>query len=118
MGLLLVGSGMLWSFDPQESRWYPQCPFYAATHWLCPGCGGTRALYQLLHLNLGPALQWNALAAVCAPLFLAGFLLWYYSVVRYHRSPRIQLPRKMVIGFYVVVILFVIVRNSGAGFRI
>jgi hypothetical protein len=118
MGLLLVGSGMLWTFPPQESRWYPQCPFYAATHWLCPGCGGTRALYHLLHFELGQAFQWNALVAVCAPTLLASFLFWYYSVMRYHRSPRIHLPGGVVIAFYVVAILFAIVRNMRTGFAV
>jgi len=118
MGLLVLGNGILWRFSPQEWRGYPQCPFYAATHLLCPGCGGTRALYHLLHLNFGQACQWNALVAVCAPLVLAGFLFWYYSVMRYHRSPRIHLPRSVVIGFYVAAIVFVIVRNIGTGFAV
>jgi hypothetical protein len=116
MALLLMAGGLLWRFPPQESRWYPQCPFYAATHWLCPGCGGTRALYQMLHLNFGQALQWNALVTVCAPLFLAGFFFWYYTVMRDHRSPGIHLPRGVVVGSYVIVILFVIIRNLGTGF--
>lgn len=122
MGLLLLGGGILYSFPPQASNFYPLCPLYATTHLLCPGCGGTRALYQLLHFHLGQAIHLNALITVCAPMVLAGFLFWYYSVLKYHRSPAVRLARSVVIGLYVVVVMFVIVRNivlnTGTGLTI
>lgn len=118
MGLLLLGGGILYNFPPQEYHFYPLCPFYAATHMLCPGCGGTRALYHLLHLNFAQALHLNALVTLCAPLFLACFSFWYYWVIRYHRSPGVTLPRGVVIGLYATVIIFAVVRNVGMGFAI
>ena len=118
MGLLVLGGGILYNFPPQDYHFYPLCPFYAATHLLCPGCGGTRALYQLLHLNFAQALHWNALVTVCAPIFLAWFFFWYYSVVKYDRTPEMKLPRGVVIGLYATVIIFVVVRNAGMGFAI
>ena len=118
MGLLVLGCGVLYSFPPQEYHFYPVCPFYAATHLLCPGCGATRAIYQLLHLNFAEAFHLNALVTVCAPIFLAWFLFWYYAVIRYHRSPGMKLPRGVVIALYATVIIFAVVRNAGMGFAI
>ena len=118
LGFLFLGCGILYSFPPQEHHFYPLCPFYAATHLLCPGCGGTRALHQLLHLRLGQAIHLNALVTVCAPVVVGWFFFWYYSAVRYHRSPDIRLPRLVVIGLFVIVVVFVIVRNSGMGLAI
>jgi hypothetical protein len=115
---LLLGLGVLYNFSPTEHGFYPRCPFFALTHLLCPGCGGTRALYQLLHLHLGEALRYNALVTVLFPVACAGFIFWYYSAVRYGRSPRFLLPGSVMACLYVVVILFAVLRNSGLAFVI
>ena len=111
LAFLLLGCGILYSLPPQDYHFYPVCPFYAITHLLCPGCGGTRALYQLLHLHFSEAMRLNALVTVSAPVVLAWFFYWYYSLMRYDRSPRIRLPRLVVAGLYAVVVLFAITRN-------
>jgi 4-amino-4-deoxy-L-arabinose transferase-like glycosyltransferase len=116
-GFVVVGA-VLYSFPPQEYHFYPVCPLYAFTHLLCPGCGGTRALYQLLHLHFSEAWRLNALVTVAAPVALLWFFFWYDSVMRYHRSPQIRLPRVAVAGLYAVVVLFAIVRNAGLAFTI
>jgi Protein of unknown function (DUF2752) len=118
LAVLFLGFGILYSFPPTDYHFYPICPFFAFTHLLCPGCGGTRALYQLLHLHFSEALHLNALVTLAAPLVLAWFFYWYYSVMRYDRSPRIRLPRLVVAGLYVVVLVFGITRNTGFPFTI
>lgn len=118
MAFFFLGCGILYSFPPQDNHFYPICPFYAFTHLLCPGCGGTRALYQLLHLHLSQALRLNALVTIAAPVVLAWFFYWYYSVMRYDRAPRIRLPRLVVAGLYAVVVFFAIARNTGFAFTI
>lgn len=118
LAALLAGCGVLYRFPPQDYHFYPLCPFYALTHLWCPGCGGTRALYQLLHLNFAEALHYNALVAVAAPLFLMWFAFWYYSVTRHGRSPAFRMPRAVMVGLYVLVVLFAVARNTGFGFSI
>lgn len=39
----------------------PGCPFYALTGLYCPGCGSTRCLYSLVHLDLAHAMAMNPL---------------------------------------------------------
>src|SRR5258708_19984575 len=101
-GVLLVGCGVLYSFPPTEHSFYPRCPIFAVTHLLCPGCGGTRALYQLLHLHLREALHYNALITALFPIAFAGFVFWSYSPVRYFRFPRLPLPPRFLVFFFLV----------------
>jgi hypothetical protein len=57
-----LGSGaVLFFFDPAKHGFYPICLFHSLTGWNCPGCGATRAAYQLLHGHLLRALHDNAL---------------------------------------------------------
>jgi hypothetical protein len=53
--------------DPATAGFLPPCPFRLFTGLLCPGCGGTRALHQLLHGRPVAALALNPLL----PLYLA-----------------------------------------------
>ena len=73
-----LGSGaILFFFDPTKHGFYPICLFHSLTGWNCPGCGATRAAYQLLHGHLLRALHDNALfvltlAALAAQGAVAG----------------------------------------------
>ena len=109
---LLAGSGVLYTFSPTEHHFYPICVFHALTGWQCPGCGGTRALYQLLHLHVGEALHYNALVTVIAPLALAWFVFWYASVVFRGYSPSLRISRPVTVCLYLVVLFFAAARNG------
>ena len=49
----LLGAGVLGSYlyahDPHQPGAYPACVLHALTGLYCPGCGGTRAAYDLVH---------------------------------------------------------------------
>src|SRR5260221_331534 len=51
----------LFFFNPASAsnQWFPKCPFRMITGWQCPGCGSTRACYQLLHLHPVAAFKLN-----------------------------------------------------------
>ncbi len=109
---LLAGSGVLYTFSPTEHGFYPICLFHALTGWQCPGCGGTRALYQLLHLHVGDAFHYNALVTVLAPLALAWFVFWYATVVFRGYSPSLRFSRPVAVCLYLVVLFFAAARNG------
>jgi len=48
----------------------PPCLWRAWTGWPCPGCGTTRALVRLLHVDLSGALALNPLATCAAGGFV------------------------------------------------
>jgi hypothetical protein len=108
---LLLGGTLLYSFSPTEHSFYPRCIFHALTGWQCPGCGGTRALYHLLHLNFGQAMHYNALVTLAAPVVLAYFIFWYCAVLRSGRGPNLSLSRPAMAFLYVAVLLFAVARN-------
>ena len=54
-------AGMVFFFNPAAYSFYPVCLFHRLTGLNCPGCGGTRALYALLHGHFAAALRDNAL---------------------------------------------------------
>ena len=101
---LLLGAGaacvalLLSRIDPnQVGSPLPPCPLRALTGIYCPGCGSTRALYDLLHGNVTGALAMNPVLVVLLPLLLlmalrAGDLLptWppFERVLAVARRPR------------------------------
>lgn len=109
---LLAGSGVLYTYSPTEHSFYPICLFHALTGWQCPGCGGTRALYQLLHLHVGQALQYNALVTLLAPAALAWFVFWYASIIFRNQSPTLRISRPVAVCLYLVVLFFAAARNG------
>jgi hypothetical protein len=108
----MVVLAVVYNFPPSQYSFYPRCPFYAATHLLCPGCGATRALHALLHGNLGGALHYNALFTVLAPFLLAWAIFCGYQVMRYDRFPRLRFSRGAIAAMSVAALLFTISRNT------
>ena len=80
---VVVAGGLfvLFQFNPEHHPFFPKCGFHALTGLDCPGCGGQRALHQLLHGNFIDAFRYNALLISLAPLGL-------WSLVR-HGARRI-----------------------------
>ena len=73
----MLGAGaVLYFFNPSTHGFYPVCEFHQLTGLNCPGCGGTRAVYQLLHGHLLRALEDNALV-VLSLAGLAGRGAWF-----------------------------------------
>lgn len=71
IGLIIAVAALmiaaLYLFNPSEHAFYPRCAFYQMTGWQCPGCGGLRAMHQLLHGHLLTALSFNPLAVLALP---------------------------------------------------
>jgi hypothetical protein len=51
-----------------------KCTFATMMHMYCPGCGGTRAVYALLHFDIVSAIRYNILV----PYMLV--LYFYYNI--------------------------------------
>jgi hypothetical protein len=110
----VLGSGVvLFFFNPTTHAFYPVCLFHALTGLYCPGCGGTRAAYQLLHWHLLSALRDNALFVVTlAALVLRG--LWFVAGRIRHQSVTLTVPPKVLWAFLVLAVVFSVLRNLPA----
>ncbi len=109
---MVAGLAVVYRFAPTEYAFYPRCLFYATTHWLCPGCGSTRALHALLHGDLRNALHYNALFTLLAPIGFFWFAFYCYQAVRNNRFPPLAVPRSVTIPLVAVIVLFTIARNT------
>ena len=114
----MAALAVIYFFPPSQHDFYPRCPIYAATHVLCPGCGGTRALHELLHLNIGAALHYNALATILFPIAALWFLVWLYRTARGRDTAELRVPVPLAIGVSLLALLFTIARNTGIAFTI
>jgi hypothetical protein len=89
----------------------PPCPFHAFTGLYCPGCGSTRAIFQLLQGNLIAAFRYNPLTVVFLFTLLAYSLFYVWT----------RMTKKPFSGFFLkplwiwlllaVILLFWILRN-------
>jgi len=68
-----LAAGILYWFDPAESRFFPLCAFHELTGLYCPGCGTTRAFHHLLHGDLKAALSMNPLMIISLPILVLLF---------------------------------------------
>jgi hypothetical protein len=112
----LLTCAAVYNFPPGEYSFYPRCPFFAATHLLCPGCGATRALYWLLHGHLGTAWHYNALFTLLGPVALGWLAFCCYRVMRYGQVPKMAIPRTVTACLIVATVLFAVARNTVLAF--
>lgn len=107
-----AGSAIVVAADPTTPGGpLPPCPTYALFGVLCPGCGGLRMAYSLLHGDVGAAVQYNALALV---VVLGAAVLWAgWLRARWRGRPaRVVLHRRWVpVAFGIVVLAWGIARN-------
>ena len=91
--------------------WLPTCPTKSLAGVCCPGCGGLRMLYSLLHGDIGAALRYNAVSFVFIGLFAWAVVAWTIGRVRgrhvrswlhWKYTPHVVIP---------VLILWFVVRN-------
>lgn len=111
----VVGALYLRAVDPNVPGHYPGCPSQMFLGVDCPGCGGMRGTYDLLHGDVAGMLDNNVLLVVALPVLVVAYVLWAYRTwtgrVR-PADPRVQLRNnKIVVGILLGVIAFGVVRN-------
>ena len=79
--------------DPHTSGSWPTCPFLALTGVPCPGCGGLRAVHDLMAGDLAGALSSNAWAVLTAVLVTGTYVVWVVSRVGGVRQGRSRVVR-------------------------
>ncbi|MBR3778001.1 MAG: DUF2752 domain-containing protein [Kiritimatiellae bacterium] len=91
---------VLYNFDPSAYNFYPKCPLFVLTGFKCPGCGVSRAFYQILHGNIWEALRYNPILAVIIPIGI------FYTLSSSH-SKKIALS----VVFLIVTVIWWVLRN-------
>jgi len=109
----IAGAAVLFFFDPTKNNFYPICQFHALTGLYCPGCGATRAAYQLLHGNFLMAMHDNALF-VLSLAALAARSLWFLKRRMNGQPVHFFIPPMALWVFLGVALVFVVLRNLPA----
>jgi len=106
--------GFLFFFNPASpaNQFFPKCPFRTLTGMQCPGCGSTRALYQLLHLHPVAAFKLNPLFMLTLPFIVYGFLGYTKSAITGRPQRRLFVPSFYLWAWLVLMIFFWIFRNT------
>lgn len=110
--VLAAGLLLFYVFDPASSGGFWVCPFHRLTGWYCPGCGGQRALHELLRGHFAAAFRFNPFA-VLVFLPLAGYAYAAYAlrVLGIARLPGVAVRNWQVMALLAAMILFGVVRN-------
>lgn len=113
LGLAAVGILLLF-FNPASpaNQFFPRCPFRLLTGWQCPGCGSTRACYELLHLHPIAAFKFNPLMVLTLPFIVYGFLGFTKSALTGRPQRRVFIPPIYLWAWLVLLIFFWIFRNT------
>jgi hypothetical protein len=100
--------------DPTTSDAFspPTCVLKLTTGFDCPGCGGTRAFWYLLHANLPQAARNHALFVFAVPFLLYMYAAWSAKLV-FKRDvlPAFRLSPLTLSAFLGVWFIFSVLRN-------
>lgn len=90
-----------------------QCGLYRFTGFLCPGCGGQRALHHLLHGEFLTALKDNAVFVVGLPfliyLYFVCVRVYIFNDLKYSNS--FVFSSKFGYSILIILLIFFILRN-------
>nr|WP_026003027.1 DUF2752 domain-containing protein [Rhodococcus sp. R1101] len=87
-GAIAVCAAVAWADPTTPGGIIPPCPTYSLFGILCPGCGSSRMMYSLVHLDVPAALHYNALALVALGMLVVVFGAWTWSRGRGTPMPR------------------------------
>jgi hypothetical protein len=103
------GAALLFVFDPVTVPFYPACMFHRLTALDCPGCGGLRALHELLHGRVVAAMHYNLIVVLSVPIFV--WLGWRVARGVLGDKPGVDLRPAWVWAYLGVWIVFGVLRN-------
>ncbi|GGQ59393.1 DUF2752 domain-containing protein [Streptomyces asoensis] len=111
-----AGSAHLYRTDPHEpGHWLPACPFRLLTGLLCPACGGTRMVYDLMHGHFAQAWLDNRVLLLVSPFALVLLGRWTWAGL-HGRSWHPRLGPRGVAAVLAVAVTWSVVRNVVDGF--
>ena len=113
---VLAAAGLFYLYLTKEGAGSGiSCPIHALTGLYCPGCGASRAIRSLLHLDFLQALRYNAFITVASPfigLYVAALAVSYVRLGEDRVSRKI--PITPIVIFASLAILYGVLRNIPA----
>lgn len=113
---IIVGYIYYTYYGSSGSVWSKQCSFHELTGWQCPGCGGQRAFYHLLHGDVLNALRHNLIMIIGLPFFLyMYFILCQRYILKNEKALKyFNFPVRTGYIFITILAIYFILRNIPA----
>jgi hypothetical protein len=89
----------------------PSCLLKYTTGFVCPGCGGTRAAWYLLHGDLPAAARHHAIFVFAVPFLLYLYVAWAAKRLFKWNLPQLNLSPAVLITFVAVWAVWSVARN-------
>jgi hypothetical protein len=107
------GAALVLATDPTDSdaSSLPTCIIKMTTGFDCPGCGGTRAFYYLMHGNLPAAARHHAMAVFAAPFLVWLYVAWFAQAAFGRTLPAPRITTRVIAVFLAVWMVFSVLRN-------
>ncbi|MGA8112075.1 MAG: DUF2752 domain-containing protein [Actinocatenispora sp.] len=101
------------TFNPTTGEPGPTggCAFKAITGMDCPGCGGTRAFWYLLHGNVPEAARNHIMAVFAAPFLVYLYIAWSVNRVFHTKLPMLRISPLAIGLFLTVWMVFAVLRD-------
>lgn len=99
--------------NPTDAQLDPlgPCAFKLLTGFDCPGCGGTRMVWYLLHGNVFQAARYHIVALLAVPVLAWVYVVWAVHRVTGHKLPSKRIPLPLILGYLLFWIVFAVLRN-------
>ena len=110
LGLTATATGYIAANNPHVPGALGLCPLYATTGLYCPGCGGTRAVYDLAHGDILGALSMNPLFTLAVPLLAVLWVRWFVRSRGIYVKPW-PFPTWLSFAIPGVMVAFAVLRN-------
>ncbi|MEU7995081.1 DUF2752 domain-containing protein [Micromonospora sp. NPDC049060] len=113
LGCVAAGIGYALISDPTRSApdAAPSCLLKLTTGLDCPGCGGTRALWYVLHADLPAAARHHFLFVFALPFLAYLFVAWAGKQAFGWRLPELRISSRAIGVFLAAWLAFTILRN-------
>lgn len=117
--IIILLAGFIWLYNPSEAEnriFYLFCPLNKLTGIYCPGCGSTRSITALLHMDFLGAIRDNALMVLILGPIVSYSIFRGYLKILFQRDilPPIVLKKTVIIILAITVFVFTILRNIPA----
>jgi hypothetical protein len=89
----------------------PTCLLKYTTGFVCPGCGGTRAAWFLLHGDIPAAARHHAIFTFAVPFLLYMYVAWALNRLFHWKLPQLSISAPVMITFVAVWGVWSILRN-------
>jgi Protein of unknown function (DUF2752) len=89
----------------------PTCIMKLFTGFDCPGCGGTRAAWYMLHGNIAAAARHHLPLVFATPFLVYLYMAWTLGTVTRLKVPQLRLSNTAILGFLAAWAVFSIARN-------